>query len=93
MTVKEHAIMTAVVLTVIMAFIFLGGCSAQAALPEVQHHESAMTLDQAHAACQEYLASEEKPCTVVQIDDEVCYAYQNLDGSSKTVQCFIEGDI
>jgi hypothetical protein len=87
MSIKEHAIMTAVVLTLMLAFIFAGEA---ADLPEVVDHDITMTEQEATWVCEEYVAQREKPCTVVNIDDRICYAYMELDGSSQPVQCFIK---
>ena len=85
MSIKEHCIITAVVLVLMLAFIAAGEA---ADMPEVVDHDLSMTEQEVTWVCEEYVAQQEKPCTVVKIGDRICYAYMELDGSSQPVQCF-----
>lgn len=58
-------------------------------IPPVVHHDDYRTMAQVQSVCQTYVEQEQKPCAVVTIDDKICYAYMELDGSSDPVQCFI----
>jgi hypothetical protein len=82
---KENLVMGSALTMVMFAAIYAGQAEA---LPEVIDNEGTMTEQEAHLVCQEYLDEEQKPCSVVEIDDRICYAYMELDGSSHPVMCF-----
>jgi len=84
-SIKEHAIITACVLAIVMAFNQLLGTEA---LPEVIDYDMEMSEWEVQGICEEYVEQQQKPCTVVKIDDRICYAYQELDGTSHPVHCF-----
>lgn len=63
--------------------------AAAMAVPKVDHHDQAMSLSQVQSVCEKRLEEDELPCAVVQIGDEVCWAFMDLDGESETVQCYI----
>ena len=58
-------------------------------IPDVDHHTESKTQLEVHAICEVYVEREQKPCSVINIADEVCYAYMDLKGRSDTVQCFV----
>lgn len=58
-------------------------------IPDVDHYTDFKSLQEVHAICEAYVEKEQKPCSVVTIADEVCYAYMDLKGHSDTVQCFV----
>jgi hypothetical protein len=60
------------------------------AIPEVTHHDIAMEMAEVQFICQEYVTEKQLPCSVITIEDEVCYAYMNMKGETLgKVQCFI----
>ena len=58
-------------------------------LPQVEQHLTTRSLSEMTEICQEYVETQQKPCTTVTIDNKVCYAYMELDGTSHPVQCYI----
>ena len=58
-------------------------------MPKVDHHDEAMTLSEVQDVCEKRLSEDEMPCAVVQIGDEVCWAFMDMQGESETVQCYI----
>ena len=58
-------------------------------IPEVTHRDVAMSLENVYSICQIYMDKREKPCSIVKIDDKVCYAFMNLKAETVgNVQCF-----
>ena len=86
-----------------IAFLVVFGtlyvCSANAQpehrceLPKVVNNQESKTEQEVHIICQEYVGEEEKPCAVIRLDERICYAYVELDGSSHPIQCYGQKNI
>ena len=57
-------------------------------LPAVEHHDGYMHEYEAIEICQAYVKAASLPCTVIRIDEEVCYAFVQQDGEVSKVQCY-----
>lgn len=79
-------------LSAAMMVLASGTMAESIPIPDVQDHNEYRTIFDMQDVCQRIADSQERPCTVVQTDDRVCYAPMNMDGSSETVQCYLEGN-
>jgi hypothetical protein len=71
--------------------LILTGCATQSIpIPKVEHNNFYMTEVDATAICENRAKWEQLPCGVVKIDGEICIANMHRDGSSDTVQCYLE---
>lgn len=57
-------------------------------IPEVDHHDQYRTMEEITSICKIRVRDDELPCSVMTIEDEICYAFMDLQGVSKRVQCF-----
>jgi len=58
------------------------------AIPEVVHHEQPVSMEHVAQICWTRVTEDQKPCAVVDIDGERCFAFLDFNGNSTTVHCF-----